>query len=264
MDKILNVTYIQYDIVWENSISNLEKIELLLSDKKKLHTDLLVLPEMFTTGFSMNTKKIAEDMNGGTVNWMLKMAKKHQCYITGSIVIKEKSHFYNRLLLISAEGLVGYYDKKHLFTLAKEDRYFSAGTERKIFNIKASDQSNWKICPLICYDLRFPVWSRNNCDYDVLLYVANFPEKRKYAWSQLLIARAIENQCYTIGVNRIGCDGNGIGYSGNSGILDFKGKQILSSDSNEGVYTISLIKSKQKAFRRAYNFLADRDDFKLN
>jgi predicted amidohydrolase len=182
--------------------------------------------------------------------------------VTGSLIIKEGGQFFNRLFWITPSGRVRTYDKKHLFTLAKEHQHFSAGKERHIFELDVDDVT-WKICPLICYDLRFPVWSRNTEDYDLLIYVANFPKKRRYAWSQLLVARAIENQSYTIGVNRIGKDGKDIPYSGDSVVLDYAGKPKFKAETEEGIFITTLSKEKQIAYRRAYNFLGDRDEFEL-
>ncbi len=260
MEGNLKVAWIQYDIVWEDPQSNKEKILALINDNNP-DCDLLVLPEMFTTGFSMNVEQLAETPEGLTAEWLCSLASKLNCTVTGSVIIQEDKKFYNRLFWVEPRGAIRTYDKKHLFTLAKEDRYFTAGKERKIFIIHDGLGVAWKICPLICYDLRFPAWSRNNEDYDLLIYVANFPEKRAYAWKQLLIARAIENQVYTLGVNRIGTDGIGIPYSGDSALLRYDGRPILESLGSEGVFVQNIIKKDQKIFRRAYNFLADQDEF---
>jgi predicted amidohydrolase len=257
----MKVDIVQYDIVWEHPQANRSKISKFLAETDE-DFDLLVLPEMFNTGFTMDTTNNYELMDGETISWLVEQAMLCQCVVTGSIIVKSNEHFYNRLFWITPDGSVNTYDKKHLFTLAKEDQHFTPGKQRQVFELDVEDVT-WRICPLICYDLRFPVWSRNNEDYDLLLYVANFPEKRRYAWSQLLIARAIENQSYTIGVNRIGQDGIGIPYSGDSVVLDYAGLPIVEAHSAEGIFFVTLSKAKQTTYRRAYNFLRDRDQFEI-
>lgn len=258
----MKVAFVQFDIAWEAAAINRSKIDEIISSDTQ-DVDLLVLPEMFSTGFSMDTRDIFEHADGQTVQWMKSNSARLNCVITGSLIIEEEGKFYNRLFWVRPDGSMDYYDKKHLFTLAKEDHHFTAGEKRKIFNIEAGGET-WRICPLICYDLRFPVWSRNTEHYDVLLYVANFPEKRRHAWSSLLIARAIENQCFTVGVNRIGTDGIGIPYSGDSVVLDYAGRELKNAGSEEGVFYVNFSKEKQLAYRRAYNFLGDRDEFVLS
>ncbi|GLR16603.1 nitrilase family protein [Portibacter lacus] len=257
----MKVAFVQYDIQWENAQENFNKIEQILASSSDPF-ELLILPEMFNTGFSMDTHKNAELMSGKTLDWMKSIAREYNAVVTGSLIIQEGEVFYNRLLWVEPNGNIDHYDKKHLFTLAKENNFFEPGKERKIFKLQ-SETETWKICPLICYDLRFPVWSRNTEDYDLLIYVANFPEKRKYAWSQLLISRAIENQSYTIGVNRIGLDGININYSGDSVALNYEGKKLVDCHSEEGIFYVNLSKEKQVAYRRAYNFLRDRDLFSI-
>lgn len=257
----MKVAIIQYDIIWEDPKANLSKISKLLAETDE-DFDLLVLPEMFNTGFTMNVEQNYEVMDGETISWLVEHAALCQCTLTGSLIIKDGGRFYNRLFWIGPSGSIRTYDKKHLFTLAKEHHHFSAGEERHIIELLVEEET-WKICPLICYDLRFPVWSRNTEGYDLLLYVANFPTKRRYAWSQLLIARAIENQSYTIGVNRIGKDGKDIPYSGDSVVLDYAGMPILEARASEGIFITKIKKDKQLAYRRAYNFLGDRDEFEL-
>ena len=257
----MKVAFVQYDIEWESPQANKDKVLSMLASGDD-GIDLVVLPEMFTTGFSMKTLENYEETDGDTFKWMRKVAADYGCVVTGSVIIKSGEDFYNRLFWVRPDGTSCHYDKKHLFTLAKENHHFKAGSKRQIFEL-AVDGIKWRICPLVCYDLRFPVWSRNTEDYDLLLYVANFPEKRRFAWSQLLIARAIENQSYTIGVNRIGIDGTGIPYSGDSVALDYSGREMVSSRSKEGIFYVNLSKEKQVAYRRAYNFLADRDHFEF-
>ena len=198
---MINVTLIQSDIIWEDKVSNLKNYQNKISQIES--TDLIVLPEMFTTGFSMNPKDISETMSGETIQWMKSNASKMNSAICGSIIIEEDDKYFNRFIWVNPDGSICQYDKKHLFSFAGEDKNYTAGNEKIIIEYKG-----WKICPLVCYDLRFPVWSRNSEDYDLLIYVANWPTKRKLAWKSLLVARAIENQCYVIGVNRVGKDEN--------------------------------------------------------
>lgn len=263
MNSILNVGFVQYDIKWEDAEANRALIDSIVSSAETSNLDLLLLPEMFSTGFSMNTKAISESMQGDTVKWMKALAQRIQSIIAGSVIIEENGNTYNRLLWVSPEGTVDYYDKRHLFTLAKEHHHFTAGSEKKIFQIQTDKGETWEICPMICYDVRFPVWSRNTSDYDVLLYVANFPEKRNFAWTQLLIARAIENQTYLLGVNRIGNDANQISYIGNSVALNFDGRELLNAGNAEGLFSVSFDKNKLTVFRRAYQFHKDKDQFTI-
>lgn len=253
----LHVTIIQTALQWENAAANLDvftkKIQQLPTS-----TDLIVLPEMFTTGFTMQPIAVAENMTGDTISWMQMMAASKNAVITGSIVIQEDDRFYNRLIWMRPDGTYAQYDKRHLFTLAGEHHNYTAGTTRTVVDYKG-----WKICPLICYDLRFPVWSRNTIQYDMLLYVANWPDKRSNAWKALLTARAIENQCYTIGVNRVGKDDNGHIYAGDSGVIDYTGLQLARLTHTEGVLQLTLDYQKQQNFRQKLNFLADRDHFEL-
>ena len=258
MSNTLQVALIQTHLVWENPIQNKnllsEKIETLPED-----LDLIVLPEMFTTGFTMNASQLAETMQGDTVNWMQTIAKQRQVAITGSIIIKENNLFYNRLLFVHPDGQIDSYDKRHTFTLAGEDKVFASGTEKKIIHYKG-----WKLCPMICYDLRFPVWARNTESYDVLFYVANWPNVRVQAWDTLLKARAIENMAYCIGVNRVGLDGNNHEYSGHSAVYDVLGNRIdqLPFD-KEAIEIVTLLKSEIETYRAKLNFLGDMDGFTI-
>ena len=258
MEEILKTTIIQSELHWENATANLkmfsEKIRLIETE-----TDLIVLPEMFTTGFSMNAEKLSEPNDGETLQWMISEAKKNNCAITGSVIISEDNHFYNRLFFVFPDGSFKKYDKKHTFTLAKENETYAAGSERLIV-----DYRGWRICPLVCYDLRFPVWARNTEDYDVLIYVANWPKVRTLAWDTLLRARAIENMAYCIGVNRVGLDGNNHEYIGHSAVYDTLGKQI-SKNSFEKEFTETVIMEKEhiQNNRKHLQFLNDRDTFTL-
>ncbi len=257
MKTDLKITLVQSELIWENASANRE----LFSKKFQTfegETDLIVLPEMFTTGFSMNAKKLAEPNDGDSLNWMISEARKHNCAITGSVIISENEKFYNRLFFVLPDGTYEKYDKKHTFTLAKENETYTAGNERLIVNFKG-----WKICPLICYDLRFPVWSRNTEDYDVLIYVANWPKVRTVAWDTLLRARAIENMSYCVGVNRVGFDGNDHEYVGHSAVYDVLGKQVSPSAFDEFIETVTLSKEHIESNRKHLQFLNDRDKFTL-
>lgn len=256
MNTNLIISIIQPDLVWENAGANRElfskKIEAISSE-----TDLIVLPEMFSTGFSMNAKDLAEPPLGESLKWMQKMAAKKNMAITGSLIISENGKYYNRLYFVFPDGTFQHYDKRHTFTLANEHKTYASGTKKLIVEYKG-----WKICPLVCYDLRFPVWSRNTENYDLLLYVANWPAPRTFAWDTLLKARAIENLCYCIGVNRIGKDGNGLSYLGHSAVYDPLGKQISTHDwEKEFQQEILMERSYLEETRNNLKFLQDRDSF---
>ncbi len=258
MQSTLTVVGIQSDLVWENAQKNRENFQKSI-DKITRSVDLIVLPEMFTTGFTMYPSKVAETMDGSTVSWMQTIAQEKNCAVTGSLVIQENNGYYNRLLFVHPSGKIDTYDKKHLFTLAGEEKVYTAGTQRLIVDFKG-----WKICPLICYDLRFPVWSRNTEDYDLLLYMASWPTPRIEAWNTLLKARAIENMSYVLGVNRIGTDANGYTYSGNSLILNYLGELLGSlPDSQAGIVTCILDKTVQEKTRKKLGFLEDKDNFRV-
>ena len=227
-------------------------------------TQIVVLPEMFSTGFSMKPEELAEPMDGPTVNWMRKTAAEKKVILTGSVIINENGNFFNRLIWMLPTGQLGFYDKRHLFAYAEEDKHYTAGTERLIASV-----NGWKINLLICYDLRFPVWSRQspasdqNFEYDVLVYVANWPEKRNGAWKSLLPARAIENQCYVIGVNRIGNDGNDIYHSGDSMVVDPLGQILYEKAHQEDIFTITLQQSHLQEIRNRFQFWRDADQFTI-
>ncbi len=253
----LRVSLLQLDLIWEDAVANKSKIESLLEDTPE--SDLIILPEMFTTGFSMNAVLLSEPMDGPTIDWMRNLSKEKNAAITGSLIISEEGKYYNRLLWVEPDGSVQTYDKRHLFSMAREHETYTAGSERLIV-----DWRGWRICPLVCYDLRFPVYSRNTSAYDLLIYVANWPAIRSYAWRTLLHARAIENQAYSIGVNRVGQDGNGYPYSGDSGIYAPGPRScVLSLSHQESVQTLSLEREYLTDIRQKMPFLADRDHFDL-
>ena len=251
----MKIALIQTNIIWENPIENRknldEKINALSND-----IDLIILPEMFTSGFTMNPSVVAEPMNGETIFWLKKMSKNKDCALTGSLVISENNNFYNRMVFVFPNGEIQFYDKKHLFTLAGENVVYTSGEQKVI--VKYND---WNICLQVCYDLRFPVFSRNTENYDALIYVANWPKVRTNAWDILLKARAVENLCYVIGVNRVGTDNNTLEYIGHSQIVDELGNFIIAPTENEGVYIADLDKQKMLETRNKLNFLNDKDDF---
>ena len=257
MKETLNITLIQSNLFWEDVDANLSHFDVLLSDVKK--TDIILLPEMFNTAFCLEATHLAETMEGKTISYMKEIAKKKNCAITGTLMVKENGKVYNRLVWILKDGAIYTYDKHHLFSLLKEEKYITKGAGRLIIEL-----DGWKICPLICYDLRFPVFSRNNVDYDILIYLANWPIKRIDAWDTLLKARAIENLAYTIGVNRVGEDGNGIAFNGHSKVFDAFGKELFSAtESKDEVLQINLSLDDLKLKRRQMSFLQDRDEFTL-
>lgn len=257
MSKELKIALIQADLVWENPQENRKRLEHTINSISDT-VDILILPEMFTTGFTMNAVKLAETIDGTTVLWMQKIAKEKNAAIVGSIIIKENNALYNRLLFVFPEGKIEIYDKRHTFTLAGENKVFSAGKSKTIISYKG-----WKICPLICYDLRFPVWARNTHNYDVLIYVANWPTPRITAWDTLLKARAIENMSYTIGVNRVGKDANNYLYSGHSASYDCLGNELCKSELKEEILIITLDKESQQKARDRFRFLDDKDVFTI-
>jgi omega-amidase len=248
----LKTTIIQAPLFWENIEENLNYFENQIQELPE--TDLVVLPEMFTTGFSMDVSKT--DDGEKTVTWMKKMAKNNQFAICGSIKIKENNLFYNRLYFITPNQEVSFYNKRHLFTLANEDKVYTRGTEKVIVNYK-----NWKICLQICYDLRFPVFARNVENYDLLIYVANWPIPRINAWDALLKARAIENMCYTIGVNRTGTDANEISYNGHSQVVDYLGNYCITPYEETTHKTTIINQQEMLETRKKLNFLNDKDTF---
>lgn len=253
----MKTALIQASLYWENPKKNRDYFE------EKINTinddiDLIVLPEMFTSGFTMSPEKVAETMQGETIAWVKSLARAKKTAITGSLVVEENSNFYNRMIFVFPSGEIQFYDKKHLFTLAGEDKVYASGTQKTIV-----DYFGWKICLQVCYDLRFPVFSRNSEDYDLLIYVASWPKIRINAWDALLKARAIENMCYTIGVNRIGADNNGYQYTGHSQALDFFGNSIVEPVESESILYAELNKEKMLQARQKLGFLNDRDTFEI-
>jgi predicted amidohydrolase len=286
----LSISIIQTNLHWEDKAANLQMLEEKIRNIKE-KTEVVVLPEMFSTGFSMKTEKLAETMDGETVQWMKRIAAEKKIILTGSFICRGAesdladtdktvqdassvpTRYYNRLIWMQPNGQCGVYDKRHCFAFAGEDEHYTAGTKRLIASVKG-----WKINLLVCYDLRFPVWARQALpsnsfskgegestvpEYDVIVYVANWPEKRIHAWKTLLQARAIENQCYVIGVNRVGDDGNKIHYSGESMIIDPLGEVLYTKKEEEDIFTIALDKTHLQNVREKFPFLRDADEFKM-
>ncbi len=254
--QTLRISTIQADLKWEDSLANLQHFDTFLQSESK-EVDLIVLPEMFSTGFTMHPERVAYQAPQ-TIDWMRSKAQEKQAVVTGSIVIEEGGAYYNRLIWMPPNGQFQYYDKAHLFGLAGEDKPYTAGQSVRIFELKG-----WKVCPMICYDLRFPVWSRNTQGYDLLLYVASWPVARIEAWKTLLQARAIENQSYVIGVNRVGKDENNYTYSGDSCVVDYAGELIYRATGIEQINTLSLNYDAQQAFRKKLPYLKDQDAFDI-
>ncbi|MBI1341677.1 MAG: amidohydrolase [Terrimonas sp.] len=259
----LTVTIIQSDLHWEDKGANLAMFrEKIFAIKEK--TELVVLPEMFSTGFSMNPERLAETMDGETIAWMKQVATQKNIILTGSVIIKDKGQYFNRLIWMLPNGQMGVYDKRHRFAYAGEDEHYTAGNSRLIASVKG-----WKINLMICYDLRFPVWSRQQVqsgepEYDVLVYVANWPEKRVQAWQKLLQARAIENQCFVIGVNRTGVDGNDHSYTGDSMVVNPYGEPLNPKTEGESIFTVTLQKAELEAIRTKLPFWKDGDHFMIS
>ena len=258
MQNTLKIVGIQTDLVWENAQQNISFFEEKINDLERT-VDLIVLPEMFTTGFTIHPEKVAEKMNGFSVLWMQKIAKNKQVAICGSLVISDNDTYYNRLIFVHPSGAIETYNKRHSFALAKEDKVYTSGTKKIIIEYKG-----WKICPLICYDLRFPVWARNTENYDLLIFMANWPAPRVKAWKTLLKARAIENMSYVIGVNRTGKDFNNYDYSGNSLLIDYLGEERSKLTKNKvGIIRATISKNDQNKLREKLGFLNDMDSFEI-
>jgi omega-amidase len=253
----MKIVIIQTNLIWENPQANRNHFEKKINNITET-IDVIVLPEMFTTGFTMNPSEVAETMQGETLAWMQSIANKKNCAITGSLIVKENGNYYNRMVFVFPNGEIQQYDKRHLFTLAKENEVFTSGRDKVIVDYKG-----WKICLQICYDLRFPVFARNVENYDVLLYVASWPKPRINAWNILLKARAIENMCYVVGVNRIGLDGNNYEYTGHSQVVDFLGNYLVEPFEEENIKIISLDQNQMLETRTKLNFLQDKDPFEL-
>jgi omega-amidase len=257
----LTISLIQTDLHWENKESNLQMFEeKILSIKESPH--IIVLPEMFSTGFSMKPEALAETMDDATVEWMKKISREKKCIVTGSVIIKEEEHYYNRLIWMLPNGQFGKYDKRHRFAYAGEHEHYTAGNKRLIASV-----NGWKVNLLVCYDLRFPVWSRQQSneapEFDLMIYVANWPERRSTAWKTLLKARAIENQSYVVGVNRIGKDGNDINHSGDSMVIDPLGEILYHQTNSEDIHTITLQPDHLQEVRTKFPFWKDADHFQI-
>ena len=277
----LTITTIQTGLKWEDKIANLRHFEARIESINK-PTELVILPEMFSTGFSMQPELLAETMDGPTLHWMREMAARKKIILTGSVIIEENGHYFNRLIWMLPNGQYGYYDKRHRFAYAGEDAHYTAGGKRLVASVKG-----WRVLPLVCYDLRFPVWSRQTpqepaeneapetpsvsaaggsgpeLEYDLLLYVANWPERRSHAWKTLLQARAIENQCYVAGVNRIGPDGHDIHHSGDSMIIDPLGETLYQAGAKDEIFTLTLQKDDLAKVRERFPFWRDADHFSI-
>lgn len=257
MSNKIKIAIIQTSIYWEETKKNLNKYDLFIEQVEE-KTEIIFFPEMFNTGFSMSVNKIAETMEGETVSWLKNSAVKKNAAIVASLAIQEGDNFFNRLIWAHPNGKVDYYDKRHTFTLAGESKIYSKGKTNQVINFMG-----WKFLPQICYDLRFPVWSRNKLNYDVLLYIANWPKQRISHWNKLLAARAIENMSYCIGVNIIGKD-PGNKYNGNSCVIDPKGELCNKKTDKETIIYSELKKNAINDYRKTLNFLDDQDDFKIN
>ncbi|GAH46906.1 unnamed protein product [marine sediment metagenome] len=258
MTDELKITIVQANIHWENKKENMEMFSHMIRNMAQ-HTDLVILPEMFSTGFSMKPALLSEHVNGPTVHWMDEIAREHNAVVTGSIIFSEKNKFLNRLIWMPPEGDYDYYDKRHLFRMGEENQRYSAGNRKLITNWKG-----WRFRPLVCYDLRFPVWSRNINDYDMLIYIANWPEARRKVWKSLLVARALENQAYVVGVNRVGVDGRDISYAGESMIVGPRGNIVSKiSAHKESIETVSLSLDDLITFREKFPVHLDADNFRI-
>lgn len=258
MTDNLNISIVQSDLRWEEIDKNLDYHYSLIKNLKD-KTDIVVLPEMFTTGFSLHAEQLAETMDGKSVEWIIQTSKKLSFVITGSIIIKESDNFYNRMIWAQPDGKLFYYDKRHLFRMGGEHKHYSFGNTKVIVNYKG-----WNIRLLVCYDLRFPVWSRNKQDYDIAIYIANWPITRADAWKTLLSARAMENQAYIVGVNRCGIDGMNLSYSGDSRIIGPDGKIISACDEyKEQVITTSISKGVLSTLQQSFPVHLDSDNFEI-
>jgi omega-amidase len=258
----LTVSLIQTALHWEDKRQNLQMLEEKITGIKE-RTEVIILPEMFSTGFSMKPELLAETMEGESMAWMKHVSAGKRAIVTGSLIIQDGDHYFNRLIWMQPDGKYGYYDKRHLFAYAHEDQHYSGGNKRFIASVKG-----WRVNLLVCYDLRFPVWSRHNFaatggnpEYDLLIYVANWPDRRNYAWKTLLQARAIENQCFVAGVNRVGNDGNNIYHSGDSSVINPMGEVLYTKEHEEDIHTITLHKQEVEDTRTKLPFWKDGDNF---
>lgn len=254
----LMLTVIQPDIIWHSPSANISMFESMMG-KISVGSDLLLLPEMFTTGFTMYPEKFAEEMDGNTVSVMKEWSRELNAHVAGSLIIKENGMFFNRFIIAGPNGELSFYDKRHLFRMAGEDKVYAPGKENLTVDIKG-----WRVRPFVCYDLRFPVWSRNSSDgYDLAIYCANWPGARSFHWETLLRARAIENQCYVAGVNRTGTDGNGVKYSGGSSVIGFRGEEIFAAGPEPAVHTAELSFQTLLDYRRDFPAWLDADQFRV-
>ncbi len=253
----LTITLLQAELAWHDPESNRAHFEQQIAASSEA-SDLIILPEMFTTGFTMEANKNAETMDGDTVAWMAKVAGNEQVTLCGSIIIEHSGHFYNRLVWMPPDGQLASYDKRHLFRMADEHRHYTAGQRRTLVQL-----GEWRICPLVCYDLRFPAWSRGRNEFDLLIYVANWPAARRSAWRVLLPARAVENQCYVAGVNRIGEDGNGVAYAGDSLVADYLGNLVSDCEDRPCSTTVSLDLDALIRYREKFPAFLDGDKFAI-
>ncbi|MTB50293.1 amidohydrolase [Lewinella sp. W8] len=257
--KDLTVSLLQSKLVWHDPAANRARFDALIG-RIAVPTDLIILPEMFTTGFTMDAAANAEPMDGPSMQWMREKAGETRAVVTGSLIISENGKYFNRLVWMTPSGAYQTYDKRHLFAMAGEHEHYEMGQKRLTVEL-----SGWKICPLICYDLRFPVWARNTDAYDLLIYTANWPDRRAYDWRTLLRARAIENQCYVVGVNRVGEDDSGHHYRGDSCIVDPGWRHVLfQAAEEEVVHTQTLSAAHLQDVRAKLPFLIDRDDFTIS
>lgn len=251
--NLLHIALVQTDIYWEDKASNLNSLEKKINNLSN-PVDIIILPEMFSTGFSMRPEVLAEHMNGFTIEWLKKMAVQTNTALVASLIIAENEQFFNRLVFVQPNGNIQHYDKKHAFSMGGEHLHYSSGNEKLIIDYKG-----WKIAPFICYDLRFPTWCRNTVDYDILIFIASWPHRRSAHWRALLLARAIENQAYTFGVNRVGYDGNGLYHSGYSTAIDPAGNILCELVGEATIEHITIDKNELSAIRKRLPFLQDRD-----
>lgn len=256
MASSFRIALIQFDIIWEDRDANILQLQEMMQFEEDI--DLVILPEMWSTGFTMRPEIMAENTPGPALSWMLEYSHKINATIAGSISVHDRGKYYNRLYIVHPNSTIQQYDKKHLFSYGKEDQHYHPGLERIVVEI-----NGWKIMPVVCYDLRFPVWCRNNIDYDMMIVVANWPVPRVHHWDALLKSRAIENQCYIAGVNRIGKDGNGLQYPGHSCVIDMNGDALLQMNNTAGAGIIALDQSKLIEYRDHFRFLQDQDVFQI-
>ncbi len=252
----LTVALVQTDLAWESPEENLDHFNELID--AGINADLLILPEMFSTGFSMASAELAEKMDGPTVSWMQDKAKSLNSTLCGSLIIEEDGSYFNRFIWMQADGVLQHYDKRHLFRMSTENENYSSGNTKLVVEL-----NGFRVCPQVCYDLRFPVWSRNDSDFDLLLYVANWPSARRDHWNALLQARAIENLCYVVAVNRIGVDGNNVDYSGDSVVIDYNGVTRLQMNSDDGISTFRLDRHSLVEYRDKFPAYLDADKYNL-